>query len=143
VTINYFAKIYNTYLHHAGKAMPLSLDENNASYQVKGYQPGTIRVNELTLTRSIIVAPDNLIQDWPPQTIAELTKAHLKVIAEMKPAILLLGTGAVLTFPAAEILGDLINLGIGVEVMNTSAAARTYNALTAENRNVVAALIIN
>ena len=65
-----------------------------------------------------------------------------KMILDFEPEILLIGTGDQLTFPLLEIYGDLINAGIGVEIMDTHAACRTYNALTSENRNVAAALII-
>jgi len=50
--------------------------------------------------------------------------------------------GITLQFPALETYGDLINHGIGIEIMDTAAACRTYNALTAENRQVAAALIL-
>jgi uncharacterized protein len=122
--------------------MPLTLDDNNANFQIRGFVPGTLRVNEETYTHSIIITPQNLITDWPPQALAELTAAHLQQIKELKPNILLIGTGETLQFPDLNIYGDLINSGIGVEIMSTSAACRTYNALTAENRNVAAALII-
>jgi uncharacterized protein len=122
--------------------MPLDLDENHAKYQIRAYQPGTIRVNDKTLTTSVIVMPNALIEDWPPQTAAELTPQSLANIANYKPDILLIGTGATHVLLPIDIYGDLINQGIGVEVMNTSAACRTYNALSAEGRNVVAALII-
>lgn len=122
--------------------MSLNLDSNRATYQIRGYQPGQIQVNDSILTHSIIVSAEKLIPDWAPQSIEELKAIHFAQIAELKPAILLLGTGTDLVFPPLELYGELINQGIGVEIMNTSAAARTYNALTAEERDVVAALII-
>jgi len=61
---------------------------------------------------------------------------------ELKPDVLLIGTGATHVFLSLDIYGDLINQGIGVEVMSTSAACRTFNALSAEGRHVVAALLI-
>ncbi len=122
--------------------MTLSLDSNNAKFQIRGYKPGVIQINNQTYTKSIIVASDKLIENWRPETISDLTTADLSPIVEMKPAILLIGTGTVLHFPDIEIYGDLINYGIGVEIMDTRAACRTYNALTAEDRHVVAALII-
>lgn len=122
--------------------MTLSLDNNQAKYQIRAYEPGIIKINDQLFTRSIIVTPDQLITDWPPQTLTELNYAHLKMIRELRPSILLLGTGNSLKFPAIEIYGDLINENIGVEVMDTHAACRTYNALTSENRHVIAALII-
>jgi uncharacterized protein len=123
--------------------MQLTLDDNQATYQIRAFKPGCIQVNDLILQQSIIISPTILITDWPPQTLTELTAKHLEQIIPFQPSILLLGTGATLSFPALSLYGKLINHGIGVEIMDTSAACRTYNALTAENRNVIAALIIN
>ena len=110
--------------------------------EIRAFKPGFIQVNEKIFTQSIIVAPEKLITNWAPQTIAELTRENLNTVIALQPAILLIGTGTILQFPGIELYGDLINQGIGVEIMDTSAACRTYNALTSENRNVVAALII-
>lgn len=120
----------------------LTLDENHAQYQIRGYKPGVIQVNDQTLTHSIIISPNQLINNWIPQRICELTHEHLATVLDLKPAILLIGTGEILQFPPIELYGDLIAQGIGVEIMDTSAACRTYSVLTAEGRNVVAALII-
>jgi len=120
----------------------LDLDENRAQYQIRGYQPGTFMVNDKTLTQSLIISPNQLIEGWRPQTVDSLTAEDLATIIELKPDILLIGTGSKLVFLRLDIYGALINQGIGVEVMDTSAACRTFNALSAESRNVVAALII-
>lgn len=61
--------------------------------------------------------------------------------ASVKPEVLLLGTGARQRFPSPAVLRPLLQAGIGVEVMDTQAAARTYNILMAEGRRVVAALL--
>lgn len=122
--------------------MGLDLDNNPAKYQIRSYRPGFIQVNNLTYTQSVIVSPERLIDNWKPQHISELTQEDLRIISELKPAILLIGTGKKLEFPNLKIYGNLINEGIGVEIMDTHAACRTYDALTAENRNVTAALII-
>lgn len=120
----------------------LDLDNNQSPYQIRAFKPGTIRVNDKTITSSIIITPIELIENWQPQTIQELTADSLNPVITLKPDILLIGTGTTLVFPPVEIYGHLINLGIGVEVMDTSAACRTFNALSAENRRVAAALII-
>ena len=122
--------------------MPLNLDENHALYQIRAFKPGMIQVNEKILTHSVIIAPNQMIENWSPQTSEELSAATLSPVIALKPDILLIGTGSALVLLPIEIYGDLINLGIGVEIMDTSAACRTYNALSAENRNVVAALVI-
>jgi uncharacterized protein len=119
-----------------------NLDNNEALYQIRAYQPGSIRINDQTLHASVIVTPNQLIENWAPQTVQALSAQSWGAVLNLHPDILLIGTGDTQVFLPAEIYGELINQGIGVEVMDTRAACRTYNALTAENRNVVAALIV-
>ncbi len=121
---------------------PLTLDDNQSAYQIRAYKPGFIMVNDVTYTQSLIVSPTHIITDWNPQVMTELSKEDLQKILPLQPTLLIIGTGETLSFPPVELYGELINQGIGVEIMDTSAACRTYNVLTAENRNVVAALII-
>lgn len=120
----------------------LEIDDNDAKFQVRSYRPGQIRINDRIFTNSIIVSSTNIIENWKPQSIEELTADSLTPIIALKPNILLIGTGSQMHILKPHIYGELINHKIGVEFMDTSAACRTYNALTAEHRNVVAALII-
>ena len=122
--------------------MPLILDENNAAYQIRAYTPGQIQVNQDIYTRSLIISSEKLFENWPPQHISQLEPEHFHIISELHPAIFILGTGEKLIFPKIELYGQLLNQGIGVEIMDTSAACRTYNILALEGRNVAALLII-
>jgi uncharacterized protein len=121
----------------------LNLDDNTAKYSIQAFKPGTFQINEQLYHRSIIISAEQLIDNWQPQHIDELTAEHLSLVIPLKPTILLIGTGRGLQFPPIEIYGELINKGMGVEIMGTAAACRTFNVLTAEQRNVVAALIID
>lgn len=52
------------------------------------------------------------------------------------------GAGARLRFPHPRLTAALTNAGIGVEVMDTGAACRTYNVLLSEDRRVLAAVLL-
>lgn len=119
-----------------------TLDNNQANYQIRAFKPGQIQVNDHILNRSLIISAQQLIENWPPTQVSEITREALAQAAMLKPAILLIGTGKTQQFIPLEIYGELLNQGIGVEIMDTAAACRTYNALTSENRDVVAALIL-
>jgi uncharacterized protein len=114
----------------------------SASRVIRAYAPGRINVNDVLLTRSFVLAADALIEDWPPQRFEELNFSHLEAALALKPEILLIGTGAIQRFLAGEILAELNRYGMGVEVMDTAAACRTYNVLLSEDRRVVAALLM-
>ena len=123
-------------------AMRFAQDDSEGRFQIQAYGPGKLTVNAEILTHSFIVSPERLIRDWAPQTFEDLTHEHLSVAAELRPEILILGTGARQRFPHPEVIGQLQSQGIGVEVMDTAAACRTYNVLVSERRRVAAALFM-
>lgn len=106
------------------------------------YGEGYVMVNRTRYQTSLLVLPDQAVESWPPTSLESLTQAHFEVIIAHAPEILLLGTGASLRFPAREIRQVLARVNIGVEVMDTFAACRTYNILAGEGRRVAAALIL-
>lgn len=120
----------------------LTVDENPAFFQIQAYQAGKIQINNQIYTHNIIISPNQLIEDWCEGKIADLQTECLTKAANLKPDILLLGTGEQLIFPPIHLYGELLNQGIGIEIMDTRAACRTFQALTAENRHVVAALFL-
>jgi len=107
-----------------------------------GYGEGYVAVNGTRYTSSLVVSATRVVSDWPAPSVSELQADHLAAILELEPEVLLLGTGARFAFPASAILAPVYKAGIGVEVMDTPAACRTYNILLAEGRDVVAALIL-
>ncbi len=107
-----------------------------------GYGEGYVEVNRARHAASLVVGAERLVTHWPATSVDELTADHLAAILELKPEIVLLGTGAAFRFPDPARLAPLYKAGLGVEVMDTPAACRTYNILLGEGRNVVAALIV-
>lgn len=122
--------------------MKLTDDSPAGAHLVRSYAPGTVRIGESVLHRSCLVRVDQLVTDWRPQTMEELTLADLEPIFELEPEILVLGTGPRQRFAAPEWMAAVLSRGIGCEVMETGAACRTYNILAGEDRRVVAALLL-
>ena len=122
--------------------MRFSLDSDANHYAITGYGPDWVRVNQQEFRRSVIVAPERLVSDWPPQTFGDLVESHFAVIAGLEPEIVLLGTGVRQRFPRPSLLRPLLECGVGVEVMDTAAACRTYNIVMLEGRRVAAALLL-
>jgi len=110
--------------------------------RIRQYGPGRITVNDTVLQQSFLLTPDQLYGDWLVTGVEALTETHFRRIAEIAPEVVLLGTGATLRFPAPAVMLPLIKAGIGLEVMNTPAACRTYNVLMGDGRRVLAALLM-
>ena len=94
------------------------------------------------ITESFILTSNELLTEWPPVTLEQLSLTHFDAILALEPELILLGTGASLRFPDYEIMAHMNQRGIGLEVMDTHAACRTFNILTAEGRHVAAALLM-
>ena len=109
---------------------------------IGGYGPGQVIINQQVYRRSLLVAPNRPVADWPPQTFSDLADAHFDRLRELGPEVVILGTGARLQFPRPAVTRALIQANIGLEVMDTGAACRTYNILMQDGRRVVAALLM-
>ena len=107
-----------------------------------GYGDGYVEVNRTRHAASLLVSGERLVLDWPARSVAELSGDHLAAIVELKPEIVLLGTGRAFHFPEPRLLAPLYAAGIGVEAMDTPAACRTYNILAQEGRDVAVALLL-
>ncbi len=121
--------------------MKIVLETGGGQNLIRAYRPGAVTINQLTYTRSLIVTPER-IEPWEPASFAELVRAHFETLEMLKPEVVLLGTGARLRMPAGETTRPLTDARIGLEVMDTGAACRTYNILMSEGRRVVAALLM-
>ena len=122
--------------------MKLHLTQAAGQNLFTAYGEGYVQVNQQRFECSVIVMPEQLITDWPPRNLEQLTAAHFEHIASLQPEIVLLGTGKMLRFPHPRLSVALSQARIGFEVMDTYAAARTYNILMGEGRRVAAALLL-
>jgi len=115
---------------------------NSERFSIRAYAAGRIQVGGAIYRGSLIVTPRQVLPDWPPAHIDALTAEHLDAVVALAPEVLLLGTGTTQIFPDPALYAALLARRIGLEVMDTRAACRTYNILLAEDRWVVAALIM-
>ncbi|HEY1606791.1 MAG TPA: Mth938-like domain-containing protein [Allosphingosinicella sp.] len=80
---------------------------------------------------------------WTPPAVAALAIGDLAPVLDLdpKPEFVLLGTGSSLCFPPRALARALEEQGIGLEAMDSRAAARTWGLLRGEERWIVAALM--
>jgi uncharacterized protein len=125
-----------------GIAMKLTDEKIGGINLIRSYATGEVRIGETVIRSSCLVKADQLIADWRPQTVADISVADMDAVLALKPEVVVIGSGPRQQFPAPEILGAVLSRGVGCEVMDTGAACRTYNILASEGRTVVAALLL-
>ncbi|HYJ30208.1 MAG TPA: Mth938-like domain-containing protein [Allosphingosinicella sp.] len=92
--------------------------------------------------RALLLTPESA-REWDPPALADLGLDDLADLLRLEPApeFLILGTGPVMAFPPRPLVRALEEKGIGVEAMDSRAAARTWGMLRAEERWIAAAIM--
>lgn len=121
--------------------MELSLEQPGDYLFVRSVEAGAIVVVDRRLEASFMLARDR-VEPWPVADAASMTSTDLQPVLDLEPEVILIGTGARQVFPPAEVMAAALRRGIGIEVMDNAAAARTHAVLAGEGRRVVAAFIL-
>lgn len=145
--------------------MKLHTDPASALNTVTAYGDGYIEINQVRFSHAVTFGPEGAISEWPVEAAEDITASLLQQAAGLSegprdpmafldepasgptlvgdgPEVLLVGTGLRQRMLSHAILRPLLAAGVGIEVMDTQAAARTYNILMAEGRRVVVALLL-
>lgn len=144
--------------------MLLQKESNPALNTVTAYGDDYIEINKIRYEQSVYFMPEGDIHHLNLYNPSDFTTALLQTLTGVRAAakdpmaflngdaaalenpeqieVVLIGTGAKQHFLATPVIMDLLTIGIGVEMMDSQAAARTYNILMSEGRRVVAALLI-
>lgn len=142
--------------------MQLQREGNPALNTVTAYGNNYVEINRVRYEYAIFFQPEGDILKWELSSPEQITSAELKQLAglntasanpldfldnvaeqapEGAPEVILIGTGTKQQFLPIETTRPLLSAGIGIEIMTTPAAARTYNILMSEGRRVMAALL--
>ncbi|MCL2830903.1 MAG: Mth938-like domain-containing protein [Betaproteobacteria bacterium] len=122
--------------------MKLEWDRIEGKNAFTGYGQNYVEINGKRHESGLLVLSGQIIEGWGLAGFEALQVEDFEQLAALAPDIALFGSGPTLRFPAPELLRPLIEAGIGLEVMNTPAACRTWNILVSEGRKVVAALLM-
>jgi uncharacterized protein len=119
--------------------MQLTRDTSAVNF-IRAWEPGRLRVADRWIAGNVLIGNDDIIESWTTSIASELTIADLEPALALAPTIIVLGTGTQRLLPDVELMADVAARSVGLEIMNTPAACRTFNVLLQEQRRVVAAL---
>ena len=99
-----------------------------------------MRIADRWVAGNVLVGNDAIIESWTANAADRLTITDLEPALALQPTIIVLGTGVERLLPDVELMAAVAARSVGLEIMNTPAACRTFNDLLQEQRRVVAAL---
>ncbi len=110
---------------------------------IRRVESGAIMVGDQLLKNNFALTTDEIIGDWHPSVIEDLTEDDFESLIASNPELILLGTGPNPVFPPRDLVFSMARKCIGLEAMDTAAACRTFNILVSEGRRVAAVFIVS
>jgi uncharacterized protein len=122
--------------------MQLARQSFTGAHPVVAIESACLRFDAGEFRQSVVVGSRLAPTPWAPRRVEQIDAAVVEALLAHQTALILLGTGATLIFPPTEVLAVARRRGVGLEVMDNRSAARTYNVLLAEERDVLLACLI-
>lgn len=122
--------------------MKLQLSAGGADPHFTGYGDGYVAVGGQRYEHHLLVAPGRAPERWDVADFEALAAPDFEALLALDPELVVFGTGATLRFPRPDLTRSLMHASVGLEVMDTRAACRTYNILLSEGRRVVAVILL-
>ncbi|MET0240811.1 MAG: Mth938-like domain-containing protein [Sphingobium sp.] len=110
---------------------------------ITGFSGTGFRLNDAVFPRGVLIDPQDATEWLAPPTVDAITPDMLDALLALDPLpeFLLLGTGPSLVQPPRALVATIEARGVGVEAMDSRAAARAWGVLRLEERWIVAALM--
>ena len=127
---------------NAQPAISIQSFEGDGKLQlIRNYSVGGFQINDDPVSGSVFLHARQSSR-WSPQSVKDITlEAVMSGLGDLRPALILFGLGEAPKTRLWELHQDLRAMNIGMEVMSTAAACRTWNVLLSEGRDVAAGLL--
>jgi uncharacterized protein len=116
--------------------------EKNLNTSIRSVENNRILIGENYINYPCILNSKEVIGRWEGKNVDKITIKEIEYILKKEPDVLIFGTGKEPVTPERNLIFNLAKKGIGLEVMTTPAACRTFNILISEGRDPIAILIL-
>ncbi len=117
--------------------------ESPSAVNVRSVSDTEILIGNDVWTEPVALTPAGVFADWVPPPVETLSAEDLAPLIATGPELIVVGTGRYYVLPNRTLMFAMARQGIGLEVMDTPAAARTFNVLLNEGRSVAAVLYVS
>ena len=122
--------------------MQLVEQTDEGLHLVRGFGVGTVQVGDRVFSNSLLLMPERYVEAFPARELADFTPEIITAVLALQPALVLIGTGPRQFLPTPALMAGFLRHGVGLEAMDSHAAARTYNLLASEGRRVAVVFLL-
>lgn len=109
---------------------------------IRRIERDNVRIGDQVFTGHVALTSEEIIRDWPARPVEDMHPHDLERLVEFEPEVIVVGGGFRPVQPSTELVFAMARRGIGIEFMDTPAAARTFNILLSEGRRPAAILLL-
>ncbi|MEM7501447.1 MAG: MTH938/NDUFAF3 family protein [Pseudomonadota bacterium] len=109
---------------------------------IRSVERGQLVIGDREIDSTVALTTRGVVDDWQETPLTALSVDGLSDILADRPDVIIIGYGWTSARPPNELTFALARRGIGLEVMDTPAACRTFNILLAEDRRPAALLYL-
>lgn len=122
--------------------MQLVEQTDEGLYLVRSVGAGAVQVGDRMFSASLLLTPERYVEGFPAHALADFTPEAIGAVLALQPALVLIGTGPRQLLPSPALMAGFLRHGVGLEAMDSNAAARTYNLLASEGRRVAVVFLL-
>ncbi|MGI9200355.1 MAG: Mth938-like domain-containing protein [Woeseiaceae bacterium] len=114
--------------------------ESIAAASIRSVANGQFVIGDQSWSEPIALTAEGMVDNWSIVPVDLLSIEALEPLLERQPELIVVGTGSQQLLPERDLMFAMARSGVGLELMDTPAAARTFNVLIGEGRSVAAVL---
>ena len=122
--------------------MKFTLEAPSAA-SVRRISATEIVIGDHVWTEPVALSAAGVIPEWRPAPVEQLSVDDLAPVIATGAELIIVGTGSRQILPNRDLMFAMARRGVGLEMMDTAAAARTFNVLLSEGRSVAAVLYVS
>ncbi len=101
---------------------------------------GQFLIGDQVWSDPIALTPAGVLEGWTAPPLEDLSIESLSTLLNLSPELVIVGTGSQQFLPNRALMFAMARSGVGLEIMDTPAGARTFNVLLGEGRSLAAVL---
>jgi len=113
-------------------------DYNSSKIRINAWESGTLTINGKKYQENLILTDKEILTLPIPESVELITEENIKEFCNLRPEVLILGTGEKQVFPATTIMETALCNKVAIEVMDTRTACRIFTLLASEGRKILA-----
>src|SRR5690606_11630079 len=109
-------------------------ETNEGLYLIRRVGSAGIQIGDRVFSSSFLLSPSQYVEGLRARALPDFDESTVAAVLALEPSLVLIGTGQRQQLASPALMAAFLTRGVGIEAMDSAAAARTFNLLASEGR---------